>query len=46
MILRPVRSFFSSATLKIKKASVSKRQRRDDDPNDANYDPDLSELAA
>ena len=46
MILRPVRSFFSSATLKIKKASVSKRQRRDDDPNDADYDPDLSELAA
>ena len=46
MILRPVRSFFSSATLKIKKASVSKWQRRDDDPNDADYDPDLSELAA
>jgi len=46
LILRPVRRFFSSATSKIKKASASKRERRDDDPNDANYDPDLSELAA
>ena len=46
MILRHVRRFFSSATSKIKKASASKRRRRDDDPNDANYDPDLSELAA
>jgi len=46
LILRPVRKFFSAATSKIKNASASKRQRRYDDPNDANYDPDLSELAA
>jgi len=46
LILRPVRKFFSAATSKIKNASASKRQRRDDDPNDADYDPDLSELAA
>jgi hypothetical protein len=45
LILRPVRKFFSAATSKIKKASTSKRQRRDDDPNDEDYDPNLSELA-
>jgi len=45
LILRPVRRFFSSATSKIKKASASKRQRRDD-PNDEDYAPNQSDIAA
>ena len=46
LILRPVRRFFSSATSKIKKAIASKRQRRDDDPNDEDYAPNQSDIAA
>ena len=45
LILRHIRRFFSSATSKIKKASASKRQRRDHDPNDEDYAPNQSDLA-
>ena len=45
--LRPPRKVFVSASTssKIKKASSSKRQRVDDNPNDEDYDPNQSDLA-
>ena len=37
---------FTSATSKIRKTSAWKRKRIDDDPNDEDYDPNQSDLAA
>ncbi|RLN23066.1 hypothetical protein C2845_PM07G19040 [Panicum miliaceum] len=42
----PPRKIFKAVTSKIKKMGTSKRQRRDDDPNDDVYQPDPSELTA